>query len=309
VAAIGARRRGIVTEELARGAGVPPHARDTLRSRGVLVSLGRGVDRLRDHPFDHWAQCQAALDLAGPGAVLGLRSAARLHGFYAYRRAGEVEVIVCRGRDARTSIGRVVRTRLLPPQHVTAIDGFPVTTVARTFFDLCGDPDPGLRKRGGHPVHEKKMARVYNDAAGRRGLSFVQELAVLAVMAQRGRRGTRLVRRLLLRFGPRYVPTRSDTETLFFELVASFGLPEPEKQAVVTDIEGWIGTVDFLWRAERVIAEVDSSWHDGPLDQERDEARDQRAEAAGYVVRRYRYRDLVGEPNRVHRELGVAMRR
>jgi hypothetical protein len=222
---------------------VPPHALDTLRSRGVLTSLGRGVDRLRDHPFDYWAQCQAALDLAGPGAVLGLRSAARLHGFYAYRRSGEVEVIVRRGRDARTSIGRIVQTRSLPPQHVTAIQGFPVTTVARTFFDMCGDPDPGLRRRGGHPVHEKKMARVYNDAVGRRGLTLVQELAVLAALAQRGRRGTRLVRQLLLRFGPRYVPTRSATETLFFELVASFGLPEPEKQAVITDIEGWIGTV------------------------------------------------------------------
>jgi hypothetical protein len=275
----------------------------------VLVSLGKGVDRLRDHPFDHWAQCQAALDLAGSGAVLGLRSAARLHGFYAYRRAGEVEVIVRRGRDARINIGRIVQTRSLPSQHLTAIQGFPVTTVARTFFDLCGDPDPGLRRRGGHPVHDRKMARVYNDAAGRRGLTLVQELAVLAAMAKRGRRGTRLVRRLLLRFGPRYVPTRSDAETLFFELVAGFGLPEPEKQAVITDIEGWIGTVDFLWRAERVIAEVDSRSHGGPLDQERDEARDRRAEAAGYVVCRYRYRDLIGQPTRVHRELVVAMRR
>jgi very-short-patch-repair endonuclease len=185
---------------------------------------------------------------------------------------------VRRGRDARINIGRIVQTRSLPPQHLTAIQGFPVTTVARTFFDLCGDPDPGLRRRGGHPVHDRKMARVYNDAAGRRGLTFVQELAVLAAMAKRGRRGTRLVRRLLLRFGPRYVPTRSDAET-------------------------------FLWRAERVIAEVDSRWHDGPLDQERDEARDRRAEAAGYVVRRYRYRDLIGQPTQVHRELVVAMRR
>jgi Protein of unknown function (DUF559) len=246
---------------------------------------------------------------SGPGAVLGLRAAARLHGFYAYRRSSAVELLVLRGRDERTSIGRIVQTRLLPPQHVMEVDSFPVTTVARTFFDLCGDPDPGLRRRGGHPAHEKKMARVYNDAAGRRGLSFVQEVAVLAVLARRGRRGTRLVRRLLLGFGPRYVPTRSDTESLFFELVAAFGLPEPEKQAVVTDIEGWIGTVDFLWRAERVIVEIDSTWHDGPVDQERDEERDLRAEAAGYVVCRYRYRHLVDEPNRVHRELVVAMRR
>jgi hypothetical protein len=74
IAAIGAGRRGIITERLVQGAAVPLHALDTLRSRGVLISLGRGVDRLRDHPFDFWSQCQAALDLAGPGAVLTVRS-------------------------------------------------------------------------------------------------------------------------------------------------------------------------------------------------------------------------------------------
>src|SRR4029450_12745282 len=110
VAAIGARRRGIVTDELARDAKVPPHALDTLRSRGGLISGGKGVGRVRDHPFDYWAQCQAALDLAGSGAVLGLRSAARLHGFYAYRRAGEVGVIVGRVRVACTYVGPILPT-------------------------------------------------------------------------------------------------------------------------------------------------------------------------------------------------------
>jgi Protein of unknown function (DUF559) len=240
--------------------------------------------------------------------VLGLRTAARLQGFYSYRSSQEIEVLLPRGSDERNAIGRVVHTRVLPSQHVTEVNGFPVTTVARTFFDLCGDPDTGLRRRGGHPAHEKKMARVYNDAAGRRGLSFVQEAAVLAALAKRGRRGTRLVRQLLLRFGPSYEPTRSDTESLFLELVAAFELPEPETQVLVTDAEGWIGTVDFLWRAGRVIVEVDSTWHDGPLDQERDAERDRRLTAAGYHVLRYRYRHLVGDPHRVHRELVVAMR-
>ena len=55
-------------------------------SWGARIRSGRRRSPPR-HPFDHWAQCPAALDLAGPGAVLGLRSAARLHGFYAYRRA------------------------------------------------------------------------------------------------------------------------------------------------------------------------------------------------------------------------------
>ena len=304
VADIGARRRGIVTTRLADAAGVPAHARQTLRSRGVLVPIGRGVDRLRDHPFDHWSRCQAALDLAGPGAVLGLRTAARLASFYAYRAASEIEVLTPRSYDHRTAVGRIVRTRSLHSEHVTEIDGFPVTTVARTFFDLCGDPEPHLRRRGGHPAHDRRMRAVYNDALARRGLSFVQEVAVLVVTGKRGRRGTRLVREILLQFGPEHEPTHSDTESLFMELIWAAGLPEPEKQAALGDVRGFIGTVDFLWRNAKLVVEIDSAWHDGPLDQRADAERDARLESEGYVVERYRYRHLVAEPERVRREIG-----
>ncbi|MGH9137406.1 MAG: DUF559 domain-containing protein [Acidimicrobiales bacterium] len=307
MAGLGAARRGIVRTDLANKAGVSPNSFAALRRRGTLVSLGRGVDRLRDHPFDHWSQCQAALDLAGPGAVLGLRTAARLHGFYRNQHSDAIEVVVRRKRDHRTSVGRVIETRWLPPQHVTEVDRFPVTTPARTFFDLCGDPDPGFRRRGGHPAHDRRMRDVYNDAVARRGLTFVQEAAVLTVMARRGRRGTRLVRELLLRFGKDYVPTRSQTESLFMEVVWTYGLPEPEKQGVMSDVEGFIGTVDFVWRPQRVVVETDSSWHDGPVDVEVDAERDDRLTAAGYTVKRYRYGDIVRSPSRVAHELAAAI--
>ena len=58
--------------------------------------------------------------------------------------------------DHRSPIGRLVETRWLPPTHVTDRRRLPVTTLARTFFDLCGDPDPGLRvPRTRH--HERQM--------------------------------------------------------------------------------------------------------------------------------------------------------
>ena len=47
-----------------------------------------------------------------------------------------------RAYDSRLAFGRIVRTRWLPPEHVTQVDGFPVTTMARTFFDLCAQPRP-----------------------------------------------------------------------------------------------------------------------------------------------------------------------
>ena len=303
VAQFGAVADGIVVTELARAAGVDRSTLASFRRRGLLVKLGRGVDRLRDHPVTWRTECRAALALAGTGAVLGLRTAGRVHSFYAYRNRTTIEILTRRGRDHDTPVGRVIETRWLPPEHVTVVDGLPCTTVARTFFDLCGDPDGSMRVD--HPAHVAAMKRVYNDALGRRGLTFTQEAAVLLVMARRGRAGTQLVRRLLEELGPKYTPTMSDTESLFLELVHTTTMPEPEKQAVLSDAFGFIGVVDFLWREARVVVEVDSSWHDGPYDREVDEERDRRLIEAGYVVRRYRYGAIVTQSGRIVRELAV----
>jgi very-short-patch-repair endonuclease len=307
VAAEGRSRRGIVRACAVLAVGVTSDDLDRLRDRGVLESLGRGLDRLRDRPFDWESRCQATLDLAGDGAVLGLRSAGRMHGAYAYRDTDAVEVLIARGRDHRSSVGRIVQTRVLPPSQIACIDGFPVTTMARTFFDLCGDPDPGVRYQ--HPYHERRMRQVYNDALGRRGMTFFEEAAVLAVTARRGRRGTTLARNTLLHYGPKHEPTRSHVETLFLELVRAYDLPEPERQVVMADAYGFIGTVDFLWPRARHVVEVDSSWHDGPEDELRDLERDEALRAAGYTVDRYRYGDIVRRPTAVARELGAATRR
>lgn len=269
------------------------------------MSVGRGVDRMRDHPLTFRSRCRAALALAGPGAVLGLRTAARLHGFWAYRDVEVVEVLVQRGRDHRTHEGRLVQTRSLPSDHVVEIGGLPVTSVARTFFDLCGDPDPGLSLR--HPHHERKMKLLYNDCLARRGLTFTASLAVLSALAKRGRRGTRLVRLLLRRYGPKHRPTQSDVETIFHELVLDRGLPDPVRQATISGARGFIGVVDFLWPEVKHIVEVDSSWHDGPYDEEVDASRDAALIEAGYTVARYRYGHIVLDPDRLIRELGAAL--
>jgi len=305
ISTIGASNDGILTWEAARRSEVGRRAIEHNERDGRLIRLGRGVWRLRDHPFDLRCRERGALALAGPRAVLGLRSAARLHGCWAYRQSEVVEVLVERGRDHRTDLGRIAQTRWLPPSHITVVGGFRCTTLERTFFDLCGDPDDGMRLR--HPVHERRMKQLYNDCVGRRGLTFTRAVAVHSTLARRGRSGTRLVRKLLQQFGPDHVPTRSDLETLFLELVRSRDLPDPMPQFVVSGPDGFVGTVDFAWPAHRLVVEVDSSWHDGPLDRLADTERDRRLAAAGYRVYRYRYGHIVLEPDRVIRELGAAM--
>jgi len=147
------------------------------------------------------------------------------------------------------------------------------------------------------------MERVANDALARRGLTFVQEAAVLVALARRGRNGTRLVRSLLLKFGPSYVPTFSDAESLFVELLERFAVDAPERQVAIAGARGFIGTVDFLWPRQRLVVEIDSRWHDGPLDRADDAERDDALRAAGFDVLRIRYGELVRDGAAVMRTL------
>lgn len=301
VAEVGAARQGVVSTVVLARAGISQIQLRPLRDRGTLVPVGRGVDRLRDHPLTWACRCRAALDLGGPGAVLGPRPSARLHRWYAYRDDDAVDVYVRRGRDHRTDVGRVLQTGWLPTNHVTEVDGLPVLTLGRTFFGLCADPDHGLPYR--HPYHRRKMRRVYNDAIGRRGLTFAQEAAVLTVTAKRGRTGTTLVRSILLEFPPEHEPTRSDAEFLFLELCNTHGIPVGDRQVTLTDERGFIGVVDFCWPAAGLVVEIDSAWHDGPLDRGDDAERDERLATAGWTVRRYRYRDMIERPAVIARQL------
>jgi very-short-patch-repair endonuclease len=296
---------GIVTSSALVGIS-PAAIRHQVREQRLLA-LGRGVWKLRDHPWDQRCTTRAALALVGPGAAVGLRSAAHAYGWYRYRSFAGVEIVVRRGRDQRSSLGRIVQTRVLLPDHVVDHDGFPTTTPARTFFDLCADPDPGFRRRGGHPVHTRNMERVYNDIVARRGVTFTHEAAVHVVMARQGRRGTVLVREILTKFGPRYVPTQSEAESLFAELLVAHGIAGERRQVPISGPDGFIGTVDFFWPRARHIVEIDSAWHDGPIDEEDDEQRDDRLRAADYTVARYRYGQMIRDPRSITRELGVAI--
>jgi very-short-patch-repair endonuclease len=77
------------------------------------------------------------------------------------------------------------------------------------------------------------------------------------------------------------------------EIVDALELLEPERQVPMSDHTGWIMNVDFLWRAARLVLEVDSTWHDGPLDRTMDREQQLRLEAAGWEVWRWPYRQLI----------------
>jgi predicted transcriptional regulator of viral defense system len=168
LAAIADQHHGVLTTGLAleRGIGLP--ALRHHESRGRLLRIKRGIYRVRGHPVTWESRLQAALFDAGADAVVARRSAARLHGVWQYRHADAIEVVRPRGHHP-ASLGRLRETTRLPAAHVTHVTGFPTTTLARTCFDLAGDPDPDLRgKPWRDEGHERQIARLFNDALGRR---------------------------------------------------------------------------------------------------------------------------------------------
>ena len=99
--------------------------------------------------------------------------------------------------------------------------------------------------------------------------------------------------------------TRSEAEERMLRLIRDGGLPQPEVNARVEGLE-----VDFLWRDESVIVEVDGfAFHGHQAAFERDRRRDAMLLARGYVVVRITWRQLVDHPRRVLVDLAQVLAR
>jgi very-short-patch-repair endonuclease/predicted transcriptional regulator of viral defense system len=310
VSELGARQCGVMLLDQIVELGASVRQVRHWRERGWLVTVSRGLYRLRDHPWTWQSRLHAALLAAGPGAVVSRRSAGRLHGLWAYRNTDTVEVTRREPGDHEICVGTLHRSSWLPQQHVTKRLGFPVTSLARTIFDLAGDPDSSLRRSTvGKELHAKAIARTFNDALRRHGLQLLQETAVLAALAKRGRAGTVLIRELIKVFAHEYTPTESDGESLFVELLAGSAIDDvPRRQVVVNDEQGFVGTLDFVFDRAALNVEIDGLTHKGPLDQQRDRERDERLRALSIEVLRIDYWTLLEQPGRPMRELTRRLR-
>jgi very-short-patch-repair endonuclease len=84
--------------------------------------------------------------------------------------------------------------------------------------------------------------------------------------------------------------TRSDLERLFLRICREHGIPKPEANVRIGPYE-----VDFLWRAERLVVEVDGwKYHSSRHAFEADRARDRDLGRRGFVVMRFVDRELDG---------------
>jgi very-short-patch-repair endonuclease len=224
----------------------------------------------------------AAVLAAGPAAVLACRFAAAL---WCVRQTSRSAVEVITPRLCRRP-GIAARRIVLPHDEVTAHDGIPVTTPARTLFDLAA------------VLTLDQLESAFNEAEYRR-LSSPTSLDAL-LDRYPGRRGTTSLRRVVenhRRYGE--TRTRSGLERAFLSFLDANDVPRPKMNRVTHH-----GELDATWPAQKLVVELDGWAAHGTRDAfERDRARDRALVTAGWRVVRITWRQLDEDRDAIARQI------
>jgi very-short-patch-repair endonuclease len=285
-ARVAAGQHGVATLQQLLHAGFSVAQIRRRRGHGWLVRLHKGVYRvgLVAAPSE---SLMAAVLACGEGAVISHTTAA-VEWRLSRTRTGPVHVTIPHGHRDQGPALRIHRCSSLTAADCTLRDGIPMTTPARTLLDLAAVA----------PGHDLEHALA---AAERLGLVSRREIAALIDRTPHAR-GSRALRALVGRDNaPAFL--RSEAERLFLELARSAELPEPRVNANLHGYE-----VDFLWREQRLVVEIDGrAFHSSPNAFEMDRRRDAVLTAAGYQVMRVTWHQLQRSSNAVVARLAQAL--
>lgn len=210
-------RRGY--QAIFRGVHLPARREATLRDRTVAAWL--------------WSRKR--------GVIAGAAAAA-LHGANWVDADIPIDVIA---PNARPQDGLVVRNEKLAPDEITKVAGIPVTTLARTAFDLAR-----------HLERDEAVARL--DAL-KRATAFKEANVLRLAKRYPGARGLKLLRTALpLVDGG----AASPKETWLRLVLVDAGLPRPTTQIPVVEGRGkLVRVLDMGWEEFMVGAEYDGDQH------------------------------------------------
>ncbi len=278
VAELAAMQHGAVSRAQLLSAGLTRSAIATRVRTERLHRIHRGVYLLGHRAAaDGWREMAAVL-ACGDGAAISHLSAAQRWALLPFPcRKRPIDVTVQRDPGVRPGI-RLHRVKSLDRRDVGSVRRIPVTRPARTLLDVAGSCPLRLFEQA---LAEAQVRRL----ATRRDLVAVLD-------RNRGRPGTGILRAALAADALPAL-TRSRAEERFLELVRSASLPSPETNVRLGPYE-----VDFLWRKQRLIVEVDGfQFHASRAAFERDRRRDAELQAHGFRVIRVTWRQLVGDPD------------
>ncbi|MEV5838956.1 DUF559 domain-containing protein [Nocardia sp. NPDC052112] len=225
----------------------------------VYMRKGGSLDaRGRARAAAHWAK--------GDGVLIGCSAAAMHHTKWL---DGDRSAEIARSGHCRPPSGiRAVRS-VIEPSECCDVDGFTVTTPARTAFDL------------GRRLPRDRAVPILDALCAATGL----EPSEVAAFASR-HPGARFLNRLRTTLTFVDPGAESPPETHTRLLLIDDGLPRPETQLVIRDHYGeFVARVDLGWRKWRVAVEYDGAHHwTDPTQRTKDIDRIARIEALGWRV-------------------------
>jgi hypothetical protein len=186
--------------------------------------------------------------------------------------AQRLEITVPWPQVVRLEGVRAHRSNRLLDAHITSYAGIPITTGARTLFDISA------------VVSDDTLERAINDGL-RRGVTTIEELkACFDELAGRGRRRVAHLRPIIDARLVGFDPGGSDAELRLLRWIDEGGLPRPVQQLSVV-ANGKRYCLDFGYPAAKVALEWDG-WDDHGTRRafDGDRARRDELELAGWLV-------------------------
>ena len=247
---------------------------------GRLHLVYRGVYAVGSPRLSREGRLLGAVLACGPGAAIAYRSAACLLGLLEDSRA--VIDVAAPNRRGRSIDGIAAHASVLTPDDLTQVDAVPCTSLPRTLLDLAG------------VVGERRLRAALRRAEVLRILD-VGEVEAAARRVKRPR-GVVTLRRVIAEFDTDLLYAESGLEESFLDLCRTAGLPKPEVNVPLV-VDGLEIRADCLWRAQRLIVELDGHrFHSTPSGVERDKRRDQRLLLAGWTTVRVTWSQVRREP-------------
>ena len=290
IAGLADRQHGVVGRDQLIDLGVPERTIEEWVDGGRLHPVHRGVFAVGHPRIAEHGRRWAAVLAYGPRTLLSHRSAATLWGL-ARQGSSLIDVTAPTGRqgiDRRTGI--FIHRGRMHPEDRAVRGGIPVTTVARTLFDLA------------EFVSLKRLESAWEEA-DRLNLLQLREVEGVCERGY-GRRALRPIRRLLADARAPQI-TRSPLEDDFAAFCRQHRLPMPSFNTVVLGYE-----IDALWPAQLLAAELDSwEFHRHRAAFERDRARDAALQVAGYRTMRITDRRMHREASALAAELRALLGR
>jgi very-short-patch-repair endonuclease len=259
-------QHGVVARRQMLWCGLTPRQIEGLVARSEAIRLHEGVYLIG--PMVSFAAAPMAAVLAcGPDAWLSHRSAAGKFGLVRELAGAPFDVTITGPHRGHHRGVRLHRVKSLAAQDRDVHDGVPITSPERTLIDLAASC--------GRFELEATVAEAF-------ALGLTDRERMLAALPRaRGRRGVARVRAVL--DAPRApARTRSAPERRLLRLIREAGIPEPE-----TNVRLGHWEVDFVWREQMLIVEVDAySTHSSPWAFERDRRKTAELEDLGHAVQR-----------------------